>query len=572
MLTKLIIRNFKLFEEIEIELGNRVLFIGPNNSGKTSALQALAVWKIGLDKWLEKRGAGPVPAKRPGVTINRRDFISVPVPAANLLWRNLKVRQGVKKEGKNSTQNILIDIIVEGISNGKEWRCGFEFDYANEESLYCRSLRTNDGNRMGVPEEVRGLSVAFLPPMSGLAANETRIDTGAINVRIGEGRTAEVLRNLCYDIHSASDKRENWGQINEHMQSLFGVSINDPVYIQERGEIRLDYTDRQGNRLDISASGRGQQQTLLLLAYMFTHPHSILLLDEPDAHLEILRQGQIYDLLGDIAEQQQLQIIAASHSEMLLNRARDKDIVVAFVGKPHRIDDRGSQVMKALKDIGFEHYAQAEERGWVLYLEGSTDQAILKRFAHILKHEAEQFLNNAYVHYVGNQPKKAEKHFFGLREAKSDLVGIGIYDRLERELPENSFLKHIMWNKKEIENYLCTEDVLLAYAEAKGREMGGELFAQSWRQSMEESIGEIENALQTLNKSPWGDDIKASDEFLDPLFEKFYEKLGLDNLMRKTNYHELASFIRPEDIHDDVKNVLDNIVEVAKKAGTNILM
>jgi predicted ATP-dependent endonuclease of OLD family len=42
MLTKLTVRNFKLFTEIEVELGERVVLIGPNNSGKTSALQAIA--------------------------------------------------------------------------------------------------------------------------------------------------------------------------------------------------------------------------------------------------------------------------------------------------------------------------------------------------------------------------------------------------------------------------------------------------------------------------------------------------------------------------------------------------
>jgi len=31
--------------------------------------------------------------------------------------------------------------------------------------------------------------------------------------------------------------------------------------------------------------------------------------------------------------------------------------VIAFVGTPHRIDDRGSQVVKALKQIGFERRA-----------------------------------------------------------------------------------------------------------------------------------------------------------------------------------------------------------------------
>ena len=47
MLTKLTIRNFKRFEEVE--LGSPVAFIGPNNAGKTSAMQALALWEIGLN-------------------------------------------------------------------------------------------------------------------------------------------------------------------------------------------------------------------------------------------------------------------------------------------------------------------------------------------------------------------------------------------------------------------------------------------------------------------------------------------------------------------------------------------
>lgn len=78
MLTKLTIRNFKLFTDVEIELGERVIFIGPNNSGKTSALQAPALWDIGVKRWLERRGGGIVPTKRPGVTLSRQDLIAIP--------------------------------------------------------------------------------------------------------------------------------------------------------------------------------------------------------------------------------------------------------------------------------------------------------------------------------------------------------------------------------------------------------------------------------------------------------------------------------------------------------------
>ena len=55
MLTRLTVRNFKRFGEVEVELGNPVVFIGPNNSGKTSAMQALALWDVGVKRWNEKR-------------------------------------------------------------------------------------------------------------------------------------------------------------------------------------------------------------------------------------------------------------------------------------------------------------------------------------------------------------------------------------------------------------------------------------------------------------------------------------------------------------------------------------
>ena len=135
MLTRLRIKNFKRFPDADIELGQAVVFIGQNNSGKTTALQSLALWDVGLRKWNEEYKSKSAPAQRPGVTINRRDLVAIPVPSANLLWRNLHVRDVKKANGKPQTQNIRIDIIVDGVHEGKNWSCGLEFDYANEESF-----------------------------------------------------------------------------------------------------------------------------------------------------------------------------------------------------------------------------------------------------------------------------------------------------------------------------------------------------------------------------------------------------------------------------------------------------
>ena len=571
MLTRLRINRFKRLLDVDIELGDSVVFIGPNNSGKTAALQALALWYIGLQRWLEKRQGKTQPEKRPGVTINRKDLISIPVPRANLLWYDLRVRNIIPptQNIKQQTQNIRIDIIVDGVTEGKPWSCGLEFDYANEESFYCRPLRMTEvegAERMPIPDGTKNLKVAFLPPMSGLIADEPVLELGRINVLIGEGQTAQVLRNLCYQIHESSSS--SWQELVNYLNKYFGVTILPPKYISERGEITMNYKETRGINFDISSSGRGFQQTLLLLAHLYAHPQSILLLDEPDAHLEILRQRQIYQLITQVAEQQGSQVIAASHSEVVLNEAADRDVVIAFVGKPHRIDDRGSQVLKSLKSIGFNDYYLAEATGWVIYLEGATDLAILTAFAKSLRHNAAALLERAFVYYVGNLPNKASEHFWGLREAKPDLVGIAIFDHLDIDIPKSNDLQTFQWRRSEIENFLCSKNVLLAYARHDQlNNLFGFAEAQKRQDIMEKAIDEISKALKTLGKpDPWSYDIKATDDFLDPLFDKYFQELGLPNLMRKSDYHILASLVPKGEIDNEVKEKLDAIVEIASRA------
>ncbi len=573
MLTRLHIRRFKQFDDVDIELGSPVVFIGPNNSGKTTALQALALWDIGLRRWAEKR-AGRQAEKRPGVAINRRDLIAVPVPDSNLLWQGLHVRDVNRRNGKQETTNIRIEIEVSGVSGGKEWQCGLEFDYANDESFYCRPLRSSpDGvARHPIPDAAHRVTMAFLPPMSGLAATETRLEPGAINVRIGEGRTAEVLRNLAYQVFTGADGPERWQSVVEEIRSLFGVVLDAPQYLSERGEISMSYKDRSGVRLDLSSSGRGLQQTLLLLAHLEVNPGAVLLLDEPDAHLEILRQREVYSLLTRRAEKQGCQIVAASHSEVVLNEAADKDVVVSFVGRPHRIDDRGSQTAKALKEIGFDQFYQAEQKGWVLYLEGSTDLAMLQAFASVLGHRAQGALAQPFVKYVQNQPKLAQDHFYGLREGKPDLVGFALFDRRDPAPNSTTDLAARCWSRREIENYLALPGVLSRWAQAAARQQAdGPLWeaqlSNLWGETMNTVVQEVSAALATLGKGvPESPDIKATDEFLDPVFKQFFERLQLPNLIRKSDYHVLAAHLEPTEIDPEVAAALDAIADTAERA------
>ena len=295
---------------------------------------------------------------------------------------------------------------------------------------------------------------------------------------------------------------------------------------------------------------------------MLLNPNSIVMLDEPDAHLEILRQRQIYQAITEMASRQNSQLLIATHSEVVLNEAGDRHTVTAFVGTPHRMDGRSSQVFKALAEIGFENYLQAAQQGWVLYLEGSTDLAVLRSFAHRLGHQAEFVLERPFVHYVGNQPMQARQHFYGLREACPGLRGFALFDRLN--LPEGGspVLGEYAWKNREIENYICNKNVLLRWVDDQ---------LPLFRQRMEEAILEVENARRVLGQtSPWDAETKASEESLAPLFRFFYEKTGMVGQVLKSDYHFLVRYMEIAEIDPEVVSVLDSIVNIASSAQPSL--
>src|ERR1035438_2361304 len=82
-------------QHVDIEEGNPVVFIGPNNSGKTTALQAIALWEVGLRR----------------STINRKDLFAVPVPNTNLLWKDLQVQECPNRDcGRGRDRGPTLDV------------------------------------------------------------------------------------------------------------------------------------------------------------------------------------------------------------------------------------------------------------------------------------------------------------------------------------------------------------------------------------------------------------------------------------------------------------------------------
>jgi hypothetical protein len=254
------IENFKTFsKKIRIELSHPAVIIGPNNSGKTSVIQALSLWNEGVKSWFEKKGdvKSTKERERYGAGINRLNILDVPVGETRFLWNKTKVRQG------NTPIEMRINLGLE--FNGKVVDCPFIFTYTNPEVIYS-APDSNILKDQKLIQYASSLQFHLLYPMSGIESEETLFTDGHLKTLLGQGQTAQVLRNICFKV--VENNPADWEKITKLMSRLFLVEINTPEFNESRGNLTLTYKPQtMASALDISLAGRGLQQMLLILAY-----------------------------------------------------------------------------------------------------------------------------------------------------------------------------------------------------------------------------------------------------------------------------------------------------------------
>ena len=64
----------------------------------------------------------------------------------------------------------------------------------------------------------------------------------------------------------------------------------------------------------------------------------------------------------------------------------------------------------------------------------------------------------------------------------------------------------------------------------------------------------------------WRTDIKVTDEFLDQLFENYFQRLGTPQQIYKRDYHGLADAIPLDQIDPEIARQLGALVDAVKQA------
>ena len=574
------IENFKRFGERQrIELDHPAVLIGPNNCGKTSAIQALALWSQALKTWFDVRKASSA-KERTTTALNRLSIVSVPVQRTRYFWHNTTVRTGNK--------DVPLIITVGVWWKGEVVPLSMRFRNHGDELVYC-TPDESALNNLPLIEHAARLNVELLYPMSGLETEEPILQPGRIDVLLGQGQTAQVLRNLCLIV--AKNTPDDWKRITELMRRLFHVDLSVPEETA-RGAIEMQYRQvRVKETLDVSMAGRGFQQMLLIFAYLYSHKGGVLLVDEPDAHLEILRQKQVYILLREIAAENNSQVLLVTHSEVILDEALDTNLTLLLDGKADNLAARQG-IKNTLKHFGTDHYVKARERCYVLYVEGGTDVDMLRALAERLKHPVvdvwDERINSFYVQNnypvqtLNSELERVEggfgitpkEHFFALRDLVPGLQGLAILDNdgQPRQPLDQGGLKVVYWRRYEAENYFVSPDVLTAYALEQYADM--QLF-DGFQQEIDSVLAQLvrerlfadsEADFQVFRAAEahtarllWEaktERMKLSD-FAEEFFRRLAEKLGHAMLLRKGELHRLVACVEPARIPAEVTEKLD---------------
>jgi hypothetical protein len=587
------IENFKRFgDKQRIELSHPAVLIGPNNCGKTSAIQALALWSQAVKTWYDVRKDSSA-KERTATALNRLSIVAVPVQRTRFFWHNTNVRTG--------TKDILLTITVGIEFNGQVVSLPMRFRNQGDELVYCTPDESVAAN-LDLMRHAALMNVELLYPMSGLETEEPILQPGRIGVLLGQGQTAQVLRNLCLMV--AKDTPDDWKSIVVLMRRLFNVTLDTPQETT-RGAIEMRYR-QPGVReaLDVSSSGRGFQQMLLIFAYLYSHKGSVLMVDEPDAHLEILRQKQVYVLLRDIASENKSQVVMVTHSEVILDEALDNNLTLLLDGKADDLA-RKPEIRNSLKHFGADHYIKARERGYVLYVEGGTDVDMLRALAELLKHPVaaawDERINSFYVQ--NNYPDKSrdselerveggfgitpKDHYNGLRNLLPELKGLAILDNdgADRKTIIDGGLTLTYWRRYEAENYFVSPDVLRRYAVSQLAEMSlFDGFKAEINQVLDALVLERVFDAVDADFQAWKD---ASSEtarvlweakterlklstFAEEFFRQLAARIGGSMMLKKGELHRLISVVEPKIIVPEISEKLNLLHELFKDAAKYI--
>lgn len=304
------IERFKALREVLVSLSRVTVLTGPNNSGKSSVLQAIQF---------------AASIAQSAKTYSPR-FTAGTLAAEQLMYSPLRDVEALAPNGIfTQTRANAMAVSLDGEINGATLTASTTVARGKNRNLSFTNSDNDLGNRLG---EIDPPFSVYVTGLAGIPRQEEFKSEGLVRKAASRGDANSVLRNVLLLL---SQDAESWRQFLTDLTEVFPglkLVVEFDADIYDYIDVKISFDEAVA--LPIDAAGTGVLQTIQILAYVNVYKPALLLLDEPDSHLHPTNQRRLSKVLSEIAQRRDFQVLLTTHSRHLLDEFADSATILWF--------------------------------------------------------------------------------------------------------------------------------------------------------------------------------------------------------------------------------------------------
>lgn len=330
---KIRIQKFKKIDDVEVDLEPINIFIGTNNSGKSSFIQGIQ-FAISACQTLELHDVNWVKGKSRTLSLDSKEYLYTPTNDISYLYHGKRLSGSRTRKDRNWIE--------------------FSLDNGNSSKLKISRGKNGgfttvlEGKKLGTQlSAVDSPYCVYVPGIAGIPVQEKYDVPIAIKKSATRGDSNSYLRNILWTI---SNDKEKWGRFQFSVNKIYDDVDLSAKFNADISEYIRVYVNTGGIQLPLDSVGTGLLQVIQIFAYIEYFSPKIILLDEPDSHIHPTKQKLLAkELVRRSKESESLKIVFSTHSRYILESLEGKAKVVHFQSGTALDDVKDSNI---LLDIG----------------------------------------------------------------------------------------------------------------------------------------------------------------------------------------------------------------------------